>query len=307
MKQQDPRFHIRGNTDSPFCHLLKEIFRILKTFLIPCKYTAFDALFCFDRTISRGKLKSVYRDPLFLCCIDKFQNRIITILLQLRIIHRGTKIPQRITWKHRRFSGQIRITLYNVAHLRSCDQKEVNVSAVHTISAMRFPVVTLLTSHIKIAFICIVIKISDSLFCLLVQLNIKRNMFIQRIGFFRIISHGVFRAHIHKFLRLIELPALFAETVKTIVRRDLTRMDPTMVAVLHISQIHNVCMNLCALGIINTNTERFFLHFHTQKFTLDHCFFRPVSQFCFCRPDTFPIIFHKIIHPVFPCSCHQTI
>ena len=132
-------------------------------------------------------------------------------------------------------------------------------------------------------------------------------MFIQRIGFFRIISHGVFRAHIHKFLRLIELSALFTETVKTIVRRDLTRMDPTMVAVLHISQIHNVCMNLCALSIINTNTERFFFHFHTQNFTLDHCFFRPVSQFCFCRPDTFPIILHKLIHPVFPCSCHQTI
>ena len=101
MNQQNSWLHIWGYCDTSFLHLPEKIFRILKTFFIPGKYTTLDSLICLDRTVTRRKLKPIHRNIFFPGRINKFHNRVIAICLQLWIIHRRSQISQCITGQHR--------------------------------------------------------------------------------------------------------------------------------------------------------------------------------------------------------------
>ena len=115
VNQKNTGFYVGGYGNTPDLHLMEEILRILKSFFIPGKYTAFYAFVRFYSTVTRGKLESVYGNALFSGCINKFCDSVITVFFQFRVVHGGTKITQGIAGEQSGFSGQIGIAFHNLA------------------------------------------------------------------------------------------------------------------------------------------------------------------------------------------------
>ena len=151
------------------------------------------------------------------------------------------------------------------------------------------------------------IKITHGFFCVPVQLDVKGNMLIQGICLLGIISHSIFRAHSHKFLGFVKFPALLSKAVETIFRADLAGMDPAAVAVFHVGQIYNICVELSTFLIIDTNAEGIFFHDYFQLFSLKHRLFFLICQNGLCHGDTLSVILHKFIHTVFPGGSNETV
>ena len=307
MDQKHSRLYVWRYAHSSFLHLGKKVFRIFKTLLIPGKGTAFDSFLCINSAVSGGKLESVYRNSLFFGGVYKFCNGVVTVCLQLWIIHGRAQISQGRFWQHCRFSCEVCIPFDHLAYRWSADQEQVDIPSVCPVTTVHFPVIALFPSHIKVAFIGVVIKITYRFFGISVQFDVKRDVFIQGICFFGIISHSVFGTHSHKFLGFVKFSALLSKAVETIFRTDLTGMDPAVIAVFHISQIYDICVNLCTVLVVNADTERIFFYNHFQLFSLDHSLILAVRQRGLGRCDTLSVIFHKSIHTVFPGGGHKTV
>ena len=88
MNEKHSRLYIRGDNDALLLHLCKPVRRILESFIIPGKAASLDALLCLDGTVSGRKLETIHRNALFLGGVNEFQNCIVTVFRQFRIVHR---------------------------------------------------------------------------------------------------------------------------------------------------------------------------------------------------------------------------
>ena len=80
-----------------------------------------------------------------------------------------------------------------------------------------------------------------------------------------------------------------------------------MVAVFHIGQIYDICVDLRTVLVINADTERIFFYNDFQLFPLEYSLILAVRQSGLGRCDTLSVILQKFIHTVFPGSGHQTV
>ena len=151
------------------------------------------------------------------------------------------------------------------------------------------------------------IKITHSFFGVPVQFDVERNVFIQGVGLLRVVPHSVLGTHSHKFLGFVKFSALLSKAIETIFRADLAGMDPPVVAIFHIGQIYDICVNLCTVLVVNADTERIFFYNHFQLFSLEHSLILAVRHSGLGRCDTLSVILHEFIHTVFPGSGHQTV
>ena len=172
---------------------------------------------------------------------------------------------------------------------------------------MHFPVIAFFTSHVKIAFAGIVVKIADSLSGIPVQFNIKGNVLVKGVGFLRVVAHSVLGAHAHEFLRFIEVTAFFAKSIEAVLGGDFAGMNTAAVGVFLVGQIHNIGMKQSIVLIIYADAEWGFFDNYGQFFSADDCFFFSVLQNCVSRLDPLSVIFQKTIHAIFPCSHNKTV
>ena len=176
--QQHSRFDVRRDDNPSLFHLRKPVRRIFKAIIVPGEGAALNPFLCLDCTISGRKLKSVGRNVLFSCCIDKLKNSLIRVLGKLRIIHGGAKISKCRFRKQHRFSRKIRIPFYNILNGRACNQEKVHISCICAERGIAVPVIAFFPAHVKRAFCCCVIKIANCLLRLSLQLDVKRNMLV---------------------------------------------------------------------------------------------------------------------------------
>ena len=87
MNEKHSRLYIRGDNDALLLHLCKPVRRILESFIIPGKAASLDALLRLDGTISGGKLEPIHRNALFPGGVNEFQDCIVTVFRQFRIVH----------------------------------------------------------------------------------------------------------------------------------------------------------------------------------------------------------------------------
>ena len=132
-------------------------------------------------------------------------------------------------------------------------------------------------------------------------------MLVKWVGFPGVVSHGVFGAHAHEFLGFVEVAALLSKSIETVLRWNLAGVNPAVVAVLHIGQVHDIGMKQGSLFVIHADAKRVLLHHYLQITSLDYCLPVPVRQDCVCRFHPSSAAFQEIIHPVFPCCHHKAV
>ena len=125
--------------------------------------------------------------------LNDFVNLFVTILFQLCVIHRRSCVSERLLRRHCLPPGQIGITFQNGSHLRTVDQKQVDISAIRLIITVTVPISASLISHIKYSVIGIIVKQSQRMKIFFINTNIKWNMFVQRLPKFRICPNGILR------------------------------------------------------------------------------------------------------------------
>ena len=167
--------------------------------------------------------------------------------------------------------------------------------------------VALLPAHVKVALVGVVIEISHGLAGVPVELDVKRNVLVQRVGLLGIVAHGVLGAHPHELLGFVQAAGLFAEAVEAIPGRDLAGVDAAVVAVLQVGQVHNVGVELGALGIIDTDAEGVLLDLHPQLGALEHRLVGAVLQRAGGGLDALADVLHKAIQTVFPGGGYQRV
>ena len=123
MNEKHSRLYIRGDNDARLLHLCKPVRRVLESFIIPGKAASLDALLCLNGTVSGRKLETIHRNALFPGGVNEFQDCIVTVLRQFRIVHRRSQVSECRLWKKYGLSCQIGVALNNLPDRRSRDQE----------------------------------------------------------------------------------------------------------------------------------------------------------------------------------------
>ena len=271
MYQEHAGLDVRRNCDAALFHRRKPRRRILESGVIPCKRAAFDALLGLDRAVAGRKLEAIHRDSFFFCRVDEFEHRVVAVFRQFRIVHRAAKVAERRLREQNRLARQIRIPPDDVFHGRSRDQEQINISGIRAEACVAVPVVSLLPAHVKVAFRRAVVEIADRLSGCPVQADIERDMLVQRVCFLRVISHRVAGRHVHELFCFVDFSGLFSKSVKTILRLNLTAVNPSAVRILPVGKIRNVRVQERSVLIEDQKAHRFFLDNDPEPPSLNDC------------------------------------
>ena len=131
------------------------------------------------------------------------------------------------------------------------------------------PIISLLSSKIKLTFRTVVIEITHCNMTFLIQAYIKRDVLIQTLCLFRVISHGIPRCQTKAFFCLIQMSGLFSKAEEMVGIFNLRSMHAAKISILTICQIRYIRMKYIALFIQNTDDERLFLNQNIKFFSCD--------------------------------------
>ena len=268
--QEHPRLDIGGNHNAPLLHGRKPGGRVLEPVLVPGEGAALDALRCFHRAVAGGKLHPVHRDFFFLGGVDKFQNSIIAVLGQFRVVHGAAQIAQGRFGQHHALARKIRIALNDTADFRPRNQEKVNIPCVGTVGGIAVPVVALLPAQVEVTFRSIVIEIPYCPMGAAGKLDIEGDMLIQGIRFHGIVAHGISGSHVQELLRLVDVAAFFPEAVEMVIRLNAAGMQAAAVTVLPVGEIGNILVEQIPLPVIDRQEKRLLMHDHLQLPALDY-------------------------------------
>ncbi len=144
------------------------------------------------------------------------------------------------------------------------------------------------------------VKISDCLPGLSLQLDIERNVLVKGICFRRIVAHGISRRHIHELFGFIDISGFLTEAIEAILCLDLACMEAAAVRILAIRKIRNIRMQLCSLCIIYTDSERILLNFHAKLAALNNRLILCIGKLRLRRLYSGALLLQKVIRPGLP-------
>ena len=122
------------------------------------------------------------------------------------------------------------------------------------------------------------VKVTDGTSAFPRKTDIKRDMLIEGIRFFRVVAESVPGSHAQEALCLVQMPGLFPETVEVVVFLDPDGVNPAAVAVFPVAELRDILVDQLPVPIVNGNHKRIFMDHGAKPLSLQHGFLRAVRQ-----------------------------
>ena len=284
-------------------HGRKKALRIREAVVIPHEDAAQIPL----RSVAAREVETVDGEALCPDVVDELQQCLIAVVLELGIIHGRALIAQCPLGQQGRTSCQHRVVIYNLSDGGTGHQEQVDRAAVRLPVAVARPVIALLTAEIEDGLVVVIIEETDGMAGAAAQPDVERDVFVECVALFRIVAPGVCGALADEFLVLVERPVLLAEAVEAVILLHAAVVDDAVVRIAQERVAGQCAVELFAVLIVKTQTERGAVNHQCQRVGLQNDLFFRLAHDSLLRRDTLPIALEQRIEPVRPGGGHQHI
>ena len=210
--------------------------------------------------VAGGQVEAIDGEALLLDGVDKAQNSVVAVLLQLGIVHGGALIAQRPLGEQRGAAGQQGVIVHDLGQGAAAQQVQVNIAAVRLPIGVAGPVVALLAAHVEHGLIEVVIENAHSLLGVPVELDVEGDMLIQGIHLLGVVAHGVGGPLPEELLILVQQSGLLAEAIEAVLLVHPAVVHHPVVAVQHKGVARQILIEQSALRVIEPEGQGILLH-----------------------------------------------
>ena len=238
--------------------------------------------------------------------VDDLVDLLIAVLFQLRVVHGGSAVAQRLFGGQSAAAGQQGVLVEDIRQGGASQQEQVDVAAVGLVVAVALPVTGQLLAQVEDAVIGVVVEQADGAAVLLVHTDVERNVLVHRVAGLGVVADGVLGGHAQAAAFLVQVAGLLAKAEEVVILAvHLGEVGQAADLVFLERALPQILIQQLALFVVHLKMERLLEQLQGNVSGLKGQALLILGAGHIQRGDAGALVLEQVVHAVRPCGGHQ--